>query len=142
MAKAKAKKAAKPVARSANYELGTKIRGKLMGPAFAAKMNADVYGDPMMQKFGDYAREAVFGMLWSRPGLDLKTRALICVISDTAQARWPELAIHLRMARIQGWTEDELSEALLHLSGYIGLPSVREGMLVAKEVFEALHEEG
>ena len=104
-AKAKAKTAAKPVARSANYEKGTEIRGKLMGPAFAAKMNADVYGDPMMQKFGDYAREAVFGMLWSRPGLDLKTRALICVISDTAQARWPELAIHLRMARLQGWTE-------------------------------------
>ena len=64
----------------------------------------------MMKKFGDYAREAVFGMLWSRPGLDLKTKTLICVISDTAQARWPELAIHLRMARGQGWTEDELSE--------------------------------
>src|SRR5438270_56665 len=82
--------------------------------------------------------EAVFGMLWSRPGLDMKTRALICVVSDTAQARWPELAIHLRMARNQGWTEDELSEALMHLCGYIGLPSVREALLTAKEVFEEM----
>src|SRR5258708_30273656 len=73
----------------------------------------------MMQKLGDCAREAVFGMVWTRPGLDMKTRALICVISDTSQARWPELAIHLRMARNQGRTEDELSEAVMHLSGYI-----------------------
>jgi 4-carboxymuconolactone decarboxylase len=130
------------MAESENYKKGTEIRSKLMGAAYADKMNKTVYDDPMMQKFGNYAREAVFGMLWTRPGLDLKTRALICVISDTSQARWPELAIHLRMARNQGWTEDELSEALLHLSGYIGLPSVREAMLIAKEVFEEMRKEG
>jgi 4-carboxymuconolactone decarboxylase len=126
---------------NANYKKGTEIRNKLMGAAYADKMNKSVYDDPMMQKFGDYAREAVFGMLWSRPGLDMKTRALICVISDTSQARWPELAIHLRMARNEGWTEDELSEALMHLCGYIGLPSVREAMLTAKEVFHEMRNE-
>jgi alkylhydroperoxidase/carboxymuconolactone decarboxylase family protein YurZ len=129
------------MAESENYKKGTEIRRKLMGEKYADDMNKSVYADPMMQKFGDYAREAVFGMLWSRPGLDLKTRALICVVSDTAQARWPELAIHLRMARNQGWTEDELSEAILHLGGYIGLPSVREALLTAKEVFEEMRHE-
>jgi 4-carboxymuconolactone decarboxylase len=129
------------MAESENYKKGTEIRRKLMGEKYADRMNKTVYDDPMMKKFGDYAREAVFGMLWSRPGLDMKTRALICVISDTAQARWPELAIHLRMARNQGWTEDELSEALMHLSGYIGLPSVREAMLTAKEVFAEMRKE-
>ncbi len=129
------------MAESENYKKGTEIRSKLMGAAYADKMNKTVYDDPMMQKFGNYAREAVFGMLWSRPGLDLKTRALICVISDTSQARWPELAIHLRMARNQGWTEDELSEALMHLCGYTGLPAVREAMLVAKEVFHEMRGE-
>ena len=129
------------MAESENYKKGTEIRRKLMGEKYADAMNKSVYADPMMQKFGDYAREAVFGMLWTRPGLDLKTRALICVVSDTAQARWPELAIHLRMARNQGWTEDELSEALLHLGGYIGLPSVREALLTAKEVFEEMRHE-
>ncbi len=115
------------MAESENYRKGSEIRAGLMGEKYAAEMAKSVYDDLMMKKFGDYAREAVFGMLWSRPGLDLKTKALICVISDTAQARWPELAIHLRMARRQGWTEeDELSEALMHLCGYIGLPSVRE----------------
>ena len=129
------------MAESELYKKGTEIRSKLMGEKYAAKMNATVYDDPIMKKFGDYAREAVFGMLWTRPGLDLKTRTLICVISDTAQARWPELVIHLRMARNQGWTEDELTEALLHLGGYIGVPSVREALITAKEVFHEMRNE-
>ena len=98
------------MAESENYKKGTEIRRKLMGEKYADAMNKSVYADPMMQKFGDYAREAVFGMLWSRPGLDMKTRALICVISDTCTGREPELELHLRMALRQGWTEDELIE--------------------------------
>ncbi len=129
------------MAKSETYEKGREIRRQLMGDAMVERMAKDVYDDPIMEKFGDYASEAVFGLLWSRPGLDLKTRALICVISDTATARWPELAIHLRMARRQGWTEDEMSEALLHVAGYIGVPSVREAMIVAKDVFAELRNE-
>jgi 4-carboxymuconolactone decarboxylase len=120
---------------------GLEMRRQLMGDAMVEQMAKSVYDDPLMNKFRDYAAEAVFGLLWSRPGLDLKTRALICVVSDTATARWPELKIHLRMARRQGWTEDELSEVLLHLSGYIGVPSVREAMLTAKEVFAEMKHE-
>ena len=65
----------------------------------------------------------------------MKTRALICVISDTATGREPELALHLRMALRQGWSEDELTEVLLHLSGYVGVPIIRESMMVASKVF-------
>ena len=46
------------------------------------------------------------------------------------------------MARRQGWTEDELAEALLHTGGYIGVPAVREAMLIAKEVFAKMREDG
>ena len=120
---------------------GRAMRRNLMGAAYADKLDRQLYTDPIMEKFAALTQEMVFGSLWTRPELDLKTRTLICVISDTAQARWPELAIHLRMARNQGWTEDELSEALLHLSGYIGLPSVRESLLTAKEVFEEMRHE-
>jgi 4-carboxymuconolactone decarboxylase len=49
--------------------------------------------------------------------------------------RHPELDIHLRFALKHGWTEDELTEVLLHLSGYVGVPLIREAMLVAKDVF-------
>src|SRR5260370_7834633 len=101
------------MAESENYQKGTEIRRKLMGEKYADQMNKSVYADPMMQKFGDYAREAVFGMLWSRPGLDLKTRALICVVSDTAPPPCPDLAIHLRIPPNQAWTYDALSDPLL-----------------------------
>ena len=123
------------------YQKGMAKRRQLMGDAAVEASAKGIYSDPVMQKFIDVAVENVFGNLWTRPGLDDKTRALICVISDTAQARWPELAIHLRMARNTGWTEDELSEALMHLCGYIGLPSVREALLTAKEVFHEMRNE-
>jgi len=123
-------------------EQGRAIRRELMGGKLADKMAATTYTNPLMQKFGDYAIDAVFAGLWGRPGLDMKVRALICCVSDTAIGAWPELKIHLRMARRQGWTEDELTEALLHMAGYVGLPRVREAFVIACEVFDELNKEG
>ena len=121
---------------------GREMRRTLMGGAFIDKITATTYKDPQMQKFVDLASETIFGTLWTRPGLDLKTRTLITMISDVSTGREPELAIHVRMARLQGWTEDELAEAILHLLGYVGAPLVREAMLVATRVFEELRAEG
>ena len=119
-------------------EKGAEMRRSLMGEAYAGTLESTVYADPGMHKFRDLAQEIAFGNVWSRPGLDLKTRTLITVVSDTATGRAAELAIHLRMALRQGWTEQELTETLLHLSVYIGLPLVREAMLTAQETFAAV----
>ena len=123
---------------------GREMRRKLLGDGYVENMAVTTYKDPLMQKFIDLTSEMVFGTLWTRPGLDLKTRTLITVISDASTGREPELAIHLRMARRQGWTEDELTEAILHLLGYVGAPLVRDAMLVATKVFAELRskEEG
>ena len=121
---------------------GREMRRKLLGDAYVDNIAATTYKDPLMQKFIDLASETVFGALWTRPGLDLKTRTLITVISDASTGREPELAIHLRMARRQGWTEDELAEAILHLLGYVGAPLVRDAVLVATRVFAELRAEG
>jgi len=120
---------------------GKAMRRKLMGDAYADKLDKNVYGHPIMEKFAAYTQEAVFGGLWTRPGLDLKTRALICVISDAATGREPELKLHLRFARNQGWSEDELGEAILHLAGYVGAPLVREALLCAIETFKEMAAE-
>lgn len=120
---------------------GRAIREELLGEKVTSGMATSVYDDPMMRKFGDYAVDAVFAGLWGRPGLDKKTRALICVVSDTTMGREAELRLHLRMCRRMGWTEDELSEALLHMAGYVGLPLVREAMITAREVFEEMRAE-
>ena len=120
---------------------GRAMRRKLMGEAYADKLDATVYDDPIMKKFGEVSIENIFGALWTRPGLDLKTRTLVVVVSDTVMGREAELAIHLRMARNQGWSEDELVEAMLHLQGYIGAPLVREALIAARKVFAELRAE-
>src|SRR6202521_2846617 len=112
------------MADSPRREAGRAMRRKLMGDAYADKLDSSVYRDPIMQKFAEVTQETIFGTLWTRPGLDLKTRTLICVISDTATGRTPELKLHIRFARNQGWTEYELVESLLHLLGYVGAPLV------------------
>jgi 4-carboxymuconolactone decarboxylase len=123
------------------YRKGAAMRRQLFGEQAADRSSREIYSDPMMRKFLDVATENVFGALWTRPGLDLKTRTIICVVSDVATARESELAIHLRFALRQGWTEEELTEVLLHLSGYIGLPMVRGAMLVARRVFAEIRAE-
>ncbi|MEJ0019038.1 MAG: carboxymuconolactone decarboxylase family protein [Acetobacteraceae bacterium] len=117
------------------------MRRKLLGEAAAARIDKAVYEDPIMAKFAEVTQETIFGALWTREGLDLKTRALVCVISDAATGREPELKLHLRMARNQGWSEDELVEALLHLIGYVGAPLTRGALLTAKEIFAEMRAE-
>lgn len=123
------------MAESEAYRKGREIRRQLMGDAYIEQMNRTAYADPTMRKFIDVATETVFGALWARPGLDLKTRTLVCVVSDVATGRDAELAIHLRMALRQGWTEEELTEVILQLLGYVGAPLTREALLTATRVF-------
>lgn len=119
---------------------GTAVRRQLLGDV-RFERSASTYAHPMMQKFIDIGTTTVYGALWARPGLDLKTRALVVLVSDAATGRIDELPIHLHMALRQGWTQDELTEALLQLMGYIGAPLVREAMLTAIEVFKEVEQE-
>ena len=122
------------MAESETYRKGKEIRAKLFGED-AEKLGKTDYADPIMQKFVDMATESVWGTIWTRPGLDLKTKTLVCMVTDAATGREPELALHVKMALRQGWTEDELTEALLHMSGYVGLPLIRGALLTAKKAF-------
>ncbi|OGK80518.1 MAG: hypothetical protein A2X52_20090 [Candidatus Rokubacteria bacterium GWC2_70_16] len=130
------------MAQSEMYRRGDEVRRQLLGEAYVERANRTTYSDPVMRKFIDVATETLFGALWTRPGLDLKTRTLVCVVSDAATGRDAELAIHLRMALRQGWTEEELTEALLHLSGYVGVPLIREALLTASRIFAEPGVEG
>jgi 4-carboxymuconolactone decarboxylase len=129
------------MAESEGYTKGQEMRRRLLGDAYANRVNSTTYNEPVMKKFIDAATENVFGALWTRPGLDLKTRTLVTLVSDAATGREPELAIHLRMALRQGWTEDELTEVLIHLMGYVGAPLIRDAMLVARDTFAEVKKE-
>ena len=80
---------------SETQKKGSEMRRQLMGEGFADRINQTVYADPHMQKFRELTTETIFGTLWTRPGLDLKTRALICVVSDATTGRTPELGLHV-----------------------------------------------
>src|SRR5271169_3413016 len=81
---------------------GRAMRRNLMGAAYADKLDRQLYTDPIMEKFAALTQETVFGTLWTRPGLDLKTRTLICVASDTATSgaqTYPAAAVSPRAFR-------------------------------------------
>jgi len=126
---------------SETYQKGQAMRRRLLGDAYVDRIGRTTYSDPIMRKFIDVGTETIFGSLWTRPGLDLKTRTLVTVVSDVATGREAELVIHLRMALRQGWTEDELTEVLIHLMGYVGAPLVRDALLVARELFAEVKKE-
>jgi 4-carboxymuconolactone decarboxylase len=117
------------------YKKGEAVRRQLRGEEAYEKNMKEYAADPHTLKFIELATETVFGALWARPTLDYKLRSLICVITDATMGRHDELDIHLRFALGQGWTEDELIEVLFHMSGYVGVPLIREAVIVAKDVF-------
>lgn len=116
------------------YQQGAAMRRKLLGDKRMAELDAN-YQDPAMRKFMELSTEVIFGGIWSRPGLDMRTRILICVISDTATGRIGVLPEHVRMAMNEGWTEEQLTEALLQLVGYVGAPFVRDALNAVVPVF-------
>lgn len=124
------------------YKRGEMVRRKLRGDADFERNQREYAAHPHMKTFIDTVTETVFGSLWARPGLDLKTRTLVCVVSDVATGRHPELEIHVRFALRQGWTETELVEVMLQLTGYVGVPLVREAMQVATKVFDEVKAQG
>lgn len=92
--------------------------------------------------FGDFAPglvhftdDVLFGEAWQRPQLSPRDRSLITVAALTAGGSAEQLTFHLRYAKDNGVTEDELIEAITHLAFYAGWPKAFSAMAVAKQVF-------
>jgi 4-carboxymuconolactone decarboxylase len=119
---------------------GEAVRRQLVGEARFLNSGQTTYADPLMKEFLETTTTAVFGVFWSRPGLDLKTRTLVVCISDITGGHLEELDIHLQMALRMGWSRTELSEAILQLLGYVGAPATRDAMKVASRLFGRLDD--
>jgi 4-carboxymuconolactone decarboxylase len=129
------------MAESELYRKGMAVRRELFGDDYMRRIDREVFDDPLTKKFLDLITEIGFGAVMARPGLDLKTRTLISVVSDVSRGHEAELGLHLRMARRQGWNEEELVEVLLQLIVFVGAPLVRDAMLMAKKVFGEIRSE-
>ena len=78
----------------------------------------------------------LYGDIWERPGLSKRDRSLVTVAALIAMNRPDQLRSHLRIARENGLTQEELIEAITHLAFYAGWPSAVTAVGVAREVFE------
>ena len=85
---------------------------------------------------GRYAAEFAFGDIFSRPGLDLKTREMISVAALTALGTaGPQLRVHIAAALNVGCTRQEIVEIIIQMAVYAGFPAALNGVQAAREVF-------
>ena len=114
------------------FELGWEKLQEVDGQAGKAVIESlqDVAPD-----LGKYVIEFPFGDVYSRPGLDLKTRELITVAALTALGNCqPQLKVHINGALNVGCKKEEIVETIIQMAVYAGFPSALNGMAVLKEV--------
>ena len=93
-------------------------------------------------KLAELTDDVLFGDIWERPGLSPRDRSLVTVAALVALYRTNELPGHLRRARANGVTQEELVELITHLAFYSGWPTAMSAMKAAKEVFAETATEG
>jgi 4-carboxymuconolactone decarboxylase len=79
-----------------------------------------------------------FGEIYSRPGLDLRSRELVTLSALIALGAWPQFKVHVRGALSAGCTTSEIKEVIIQLAVYAGFPAALNAMQAAGEVFEEL----
>lgn len=86
--------------------------------------------------FARYVIEFPFGDIYSRPGLDLKSREIAVVAALTAMGNaTPQLKVHIHAALNVGVTREEIVETIMQMAVYAGFPAALNGLMAAKEVF-------
>jgi 4-carboxymuconolactone decarboxylase len=89
--------------------------------------------------FQDLITRYAWGEIWTRPGLDRRTRSAITLTALIARGHFEELPMHLRAARRNGLSDDEIKEVLLQSAIYCGVPAANNAFAIASRVLE---EEG
>ena len=91
---------------------------------------------PFTADFQDLITRYAWGEIWSRPGLDRRTRSCITITALVATGREHELAMHVRAALRNGLTPDEIKEVLLQCAVYCGVPAANGAFAIAQRVLE------
>jgi 4-carboxymuconolactone decarboxylase len=116
------------------YDEGMKVRREVLG---------DEHVDRSTERATDFTRDFqelitryAWGEIWTRPGLDRKTRSCITLATLVAGGRTEELALHVRAALRNGLTPAEIKEVLLHCAVYCGVPAANSAFAVAQRVID------
>jgi 4-carboxymuconolactone decarboxylase len=113
-------------------EAGMRARREVLGDEHvdrAIERATDLTAD-----FQDFITRYAWGAVWARDGLDRRTRSAITLAVLTALGREHELALHVRGARRNGLSAEEIGEVLLHTAVYAGVPAANRAFAIAQEV--------
>ena len=116
------------------HERGMKVRREVLGDEHvdaAVERTSDFTAD-----FQDLITRYAWGEIWTRPGLDRRTRSAITLTALIALGRFEELRMHLRAALRNGLEEGEIKEVLLQSAIYCGVPAANTAFAVAQEVLD------
>jgi 4-carboxymuconolactone decarboxylase len=111
---------------------GMRTRREVLGDAHVDRAVART--DAFTADFQDLVTRVVWGELWTRPGLDRRVRSCVTLALLASLGLPEELAMHVRAARRNGLTPDEIQEVLLHVGIYAGLPKANQAFAVAQHV--------
>lgn len=115
------------------YDQGLAVRRAVLGSEYvdSSIKNADAFSKPMQ----DFVTQYCWGEVWTRPGLDRKTRSFLNLAMLTALNRPHEIKIHVKGALNNGLTKEEIAEVFLQAAIYCGVPAAIDSFRIAKEVF-------
>jgi 4-carboxymuconolactone decarboxylase len=116
------------------FKAGLAVRKAVLGEDYVNKSlaNADAFMTPIQQ----FLTENAWGTVWTRPGLDLKTRSLLNLAMLTALNRPNELKLHLKGALNNGVSKEEICEVFLQAAVYCGAPAGLDSFKIAQQVFQ------
>ena len=98
------------------YDEGMSVRREVLGDEHVDR--AEARKSPFTEDFQELITRYAWGEIWTRPGLDRRTRSAITLTALVAQGHWEELALHVRAARRNGLSADEIGEVLLQAAIY------------------------
>lgn len=124
---------------SQRLALGQQTRREVLGDAHVDRSLARA--SSFAQPIQDLVTEYCWGAVWTREGLDRRTRSLLNLAMLTALNRGHEFAVHVRGAITNGCTVEEIQEVLLQTSIYVGVPASLEAFRIAEKVLNELTEE-
>jgi 4-carboxymuconolactone decarboxylase len=118
------------------YARGLEVRKEVLGKDYVEKSLAAARHDDFTAPLQELVTEYCWGAIWSREGLDRRTRSMLNLAMMAALDRQPELKLHLRGALNNGVSRDEIREVLLQATVYCGIPAGLEAFRTAREAFE------
>lgn len=115
-------------------DLGTRVRTEVLGADHVARAAAAV--TDLDRDFQAFLTRTAWAGVWARPHFDRRTRSIVTLAILAALGRDHELALHIRAMKQTGATPADLSELLLHVAVYAGIPAANSAMRIAKQLAE------